>query len=685
MFRPISIRIKNLTSHKDTYYEFKQGVPQLIFGKNLDDPGQKGNGSGKSGFIEALSIAITGSSIRTKFLRRLITRGQDELSVELLLNNIKNNKDLQIIRKIHKSEHKSQECTVKYGNDQIVLSKVTDYTGWILDEIGISEEDFKTYYLITMENYKPFFSLTDASKKVIVNRFSGANKIDSVDDFIKSDSLLKGKEIYEVEKKLSNEEAKRGVYVEQIEALKKRISPEVKFEQTSSKERLIKTIEEGLIQREEKLLVEIGKEEKIKLDILTLSLEIDEEWKKKKDSQLIVENGKLGKYKESKVNITLNYNVKYTDLKNKVTAQELLITKQKEILKVSQQEVSSMENLVASSIDCPKCNHTFVLHADDFNVNEAITVSLPKLESIVTGNKLKLKELENGLTILDANKKVIQEEEEIEETELNQLIKTLELVIENIRTELQIFNSKKNELFSKREELKTQENTVKRLETEYTEKLQEIEKLKEEIISINANNNADTKEIDEKIISSENETKLLTTKLFNVRKEKQDIDSWLINFKNFKSELANKSIKNIQDYTTLFLKSFGTNLSVKLEGYKVGAGGKIKEEIDTIILRDGFPIDTYDTFSRGERTRIDFANIIGQQELINLNSKNGLDLLIVDEILDSFDSLGIELIMKSILDLGKTIFIVSQIEVNSMKDNTLVIVKENKESKVVSN
>ena len=87
MYKPKRLTLKNITTHAETVFEFRQGVPTVIVGKNLDDLGQKGNGSGKSGFIEGVAIAITGSPVRDASNKEIVRRGCESGEVELVLEN----------------------------------------------------------------------------------------------------------------------------------------------------------------------------------------------------------------------------------------------------------------------------------------------------------------------------------------------------------------------------------------------------------------------------------------------------------------------------------------------------------------------------------------------------------------------------------------------------------------------
>jgi DNA repair protein SbcC/Rad50 len=136
----------------------------------------------------------------------------------------------------------------------------------------------------------------------------------------------------------------------------------------------------------------------------------------------------------------------------------------------------------------------------------------------------------------------------------------------------------------------------------------------------------------------------------------------------------------------MYLEKMRCNLSVKLEGYKVNKDGSIREKVTPIILRDGEQegSGSYRKFSGGERAKIDFAMIVALQTLINNNCENsGLDLLWIDEVTESLDGRGLENLIESVRDLGKTILVTSHVTHESHHDNILTIEKVNGKSRIL--
>jgi DNA repair exonuclease SbcCD ATPase subunit len=111
----------------------------------------------------------------------------------------------------------------------------------------------------------------------------------------------------------------------------------------------------------------------------------------------------------------------------------------------------------------------------------------------------------------------------------------------------------------------------------------------------------------------------------------------------------------------------------------------LREKITSNILRDGFQEGSFFKFSGGEKSRIEIATISGLQQLINFNTNSGgLDILMIDEILESVDGKGIQLIAKSANKLNKTIGLITHVNVPSESDYKIVTIeKRNQISKII--
>lgn len=680
MFIPVSIHIKNLTSHTDTFFEFKQGESVLVNGINLDDIGQEKNGSGKSGLTEAISLAITGKTIRDATNRDLITDFKDSGEVIFILFNSSLQKNLNIHRTIF-ADSNPQTCKVWYdGEKPIVKANVLHYATWILEEIGISEDDFFSYYIITKENYKPFFSITDGSKKTIVNRFSGANEIDKVEPLIKNDLLVQERQKINIDQKIAVERSRLSIFkddllelnsqsnsnsikeakilkLKEIEGLKEELSSATQSTASNQKEviNLSTKINNFINQYEEQIKVLKVTEEGLEISIRQFKAEIE--------------------------TIEDTENIKVNNINIKVKSKETELKSVKIELNQIEREIQNLENQLLDSISCPHCYKEFNLQDEKLDIDKTRDRTIPDLkyqkevfekETLNIDKEIKDLELEikNLKNLITEKTKNIRENISLEQTKLTAFTIKIKDLVQKKKEEDRILEEL---VKSKNSKIKLETSLIKNEEDFNTQ----INIILNSITKLGIVDQDKILELESKIITSQQNLLELEEGLQVIVDEISRLTTWQLNFKKFKSYLANKSLSNISDYTNLFLNKIGSQLSITLDGYRLLSDGKLKEELTTIVNRNGLVVGKYGRFSGGERGRIDFSNILGLQEICNLNAKNGLDLLLLDEALDSLDGLGLGLLMEGTFELSKTIMIISQVSIKSSIVTTLKVIKQN--------
>lgn len=733
MYKPKQLVLRNFLSHRESIFHFKEGKAVLVVGQNLDKEGQKGNGAGKSSLNEGISVAISGQSIRDCKPRELIRRGSDEGEVEIILHNTIYGTNLRIWRKLYLSSSKSSECKI-WEDDKEVLDcpDINSYNKFIWTMLGITKEDFFSFYLITKENYVPFLTVGDGKKKEIINRFSGANVVDKTDEIVKQESSTLQLQITDEEKKIIQSQSKQQLLQEQLVELQNEFSDEKIIEKKKGIEKEIeetenlKSLTTITITEQELVLVEIEKKllsikdegeekevENFKLEIQKLSTQ--------KDTNLLLSREVVEEFKveiDEIKDTELTCNLEKKEISDKYEVERSRV---EEVFKKSENEIrdskvektkekEELENKLAGAISCPKCSHEFTLRFNDFNVQEGekrrdelvslileddlksktltenYKQQLKKLEDSYLEQKKELEDIINSLEEQkkEVNERIVQKREKyVKEIELlDKKIFEINQTINTINTKVENKNNEKSQLKSKIESQKLLISNNSSILQQYQQK---IENLFFSIENLSKKDTVKEDSLRNQIIVESEKERVVKVELDSLIVKKQEVDEWLINFKNFKSHLANQSIKNISDYTNLFLQSLESNITINVEGYKMMSNKKLKEEITVSVYKNGLEEGSYGTFSAGERGRIDVCCILGLQELINLNtSSGGLDLLICDEVLDSIDELGMELLINSLQSLGKTIMIVSQNQINSLKENTIIIQKENKISTIIS-
>ena len=106
-----------------------------------------------------------------------------------------------------------------------------------------------------------------------------------------------------------------------------------------------------------------------------------------------------------------------------------------------------------------------------------------------------------------------------------------------------------------------------------------------------------------------------------------------------------------------------------------------KKSVDTleIVVSDGNTLRMYETYSGGEKFRIDFACHIGMAKFLTKRAGASIDFLIIDEGLGSQDDFSKQKFVESIMSLNglfKQIMVVTHIQdLQNVFDNRILVQK----------
>lgn len=214
-------------------------------------------------------------------------------------------------------------------------------------------------------------------------------------------------------------------------------------------------------------------------------------------------------------------------------------------------------------------------------------------------------------------------------------------------------------------------NLVEVDEVRVQEKKKLIEQIKSEVLE-----KKDLSSYKKNIDIANEKIEKIDNQIINQNSKISKNTQWIQRFKDFKMFLAMEQLKNIQSSANDVLKKMGSDLRLMIEGFKKGANGKIKEEITPYIFRDEMEFFTF--YSEGEKARCEISLILALQSMINTTKKyGGMQFLLIDEVLESVDSLGIESITSSISFLKQSILIVTHVPKLNEDISQIRIVKEN--------
>lgn len=612
MWTPKRLLIKNLLAYEKSEYLFRDGEAVMINGINLFDEGQKSNGSGKSAILEALAIALTGTLLRDTTIKELVRDGQDEAEIELELYNTLTKKSLIIWRSIYNNSKSGKLELTLDGKPVGDMVSVRDGNAMILNWLGISREDLLNYYLINKENYTPFLKMADAKKKEMIGRFSQANLIDPVIEECGIDLKRTSDEILSINTQIERKTAQLEVYQEQLEQEKK---PKGNLVEIEALRQEIKTLQQEF-EEKKKQLPSINEE----IDRLQKRLEI-----------LPTEpKGDIEKIE--------------TDIQKLEEDRELLVKEREEIV----QERAKHKKNVLGKVECPECQHSF--NPADPQANIA------KSQKVVDKARELILEIDQEGKDLVIKLNSLKDQQTVYQNEKRRLQKVRNELEDSLSSQKKTFNIKEQALDLIQHKIEKREESISTL-------------------SLTQVNTTKILEIEEKIDQIGLEVEELDDSLTVKMKEKSKIEEMKMTFVKFKTHLSNKAIGSIEAHVNQHLQKTKTSIEVQLDGYKETRKGEIRENITATIRRNGTE-SSFGRMSSGEKARIEIAFVLAPQSIINSQCESGgLDLVFLDEILESVDSEGIEGIMTALDSLGKTILVITHATFDSIYDKQVTITK----------
>ena len=372
--------------------------------------------------------------------------------------------------------------------------------------------------------------------------------------------------------------------------------------------------------------------------------------------------------------------------------------------------IDELSNKLAGSITCPKCGHEFLVAQPNFDI-EAGTKELRLRQqqlSEINGNieaeqnsseeaEMQQSKLNSERRTLDSDRSRWEQElsdheravcsatSEVERAEHNRKRTKAEVAamqdeIDNIRRKAfdEFFGNidERNATLSRErrkivEDIRSAECAIETLQ----ETIREVNEMAAEDLTLSLR----------KTLEQEKQRSMETAKRkFEVDDKVRALEVQRERFVQFKTYLANTKIEALSRITNEFLIGIGSDIRIRFDGYTVLKSGKVREKISISLLRDGVDCGSFGKFSAGEAARVNLATILAMQKLVNANcdDEKGLDLLVLDEILEAVDEAGLSSMFDALNALGSTVLVVSHGNVAEGYPHKLVITKENGESRI---
>lgn len=655
--QPIRLKIKDFLSFAELDYSF-DGGPVLLVGENRTDEGQENNGSGKTSIQSAIEKCLLDYTSRKRVRDvNLIRRGCSSSTVELWINCPIRKEVLHIKRTLKKAGSNKLELDV--NEKPVSFSSVNDGNDFIIKWIGISKEDISNYYIVNKERFSSFFTSSNTQKLQLLGRFSNTSFLDELDTDLKNEVSRLEKKKNDLVFKKSNLEGKEAVLSSQInltgeDSFEKSKQERISVLQSSIDRNieLIKVKENGIESANEEISKRDESIRSTSNDIATIT-------------ETIAANTKKLRSIESQVN---EIEVKLSSAK--------LTEKEKDAglreMKATDIEVKSMLKQIklalAGVITCPKCGHEFLLNSDksvaELRTDEKEVLSLEKI------TQQQIKSLQSALDDLHAQvlkyRAAFSEKMEVND-DINKTLQANKRLAERLETNL---SSYRNERDWHTNRIATLNNEISELKKENVLLKKQVKEVSQEKFE-----NSQLLELQQRLDSVVKERVATEEQIESYQSEIDDVQAWAIHFKEFRMYLANMGVKEIQFNCNEILKNMRSDLRVSIDGFKQKADGTLKDEITPTIIRD--EALAFDSFSGGERGRLEYAMILAQQKIINAtNPFGGLYFLFTDEIAEGIDALGLKLLVDSLNNFSFPILMTTHVINQSVGSHTLKVIKE---------
>lgn len=367
-------------------------------------------------------------------------------------------------------------------------------------------------------------------------------------------------------------------------------------------------------------------------------------------------------------------------------------------------DIATMHKQLAGVIICPNCQHEFTLAGDvdiadtrlriqdrEGEVNDILATiedNQQKIEDYTSKGREARKsqnELNESKSVWSDNLTKAYTEVQGLARELSDLNRQMQELSNQINTLNKAIEDSRKNLFDDAfeildEAIKSQENKAKQAELNINNANGAIQSYEESIRDIEKSSETDV--IETLKASKRKYEKELTAAISEKESIKQKLNAYKVQestFVEFKTYLANTKIGALSHITNEFLEAIGSDIRIAFSGFTVLKSGKIRDKISISLLRDGVDCGSFDKFSEGEKARVALANILAMHKLTNLNCNDdkGLDLLVLDEILDATDEQGLTNIFHALNQLQITALVVTHIGIAENYPYKVVVNKRN--------
>lgn len=630
---PKYIKVENFASYINETLNFNEwGNIVALMGEN---------GSGKSSILHMITTAVfyrcPGVDAKGSGMDELIHEGADSFKIEycFTMNNI----EYLIIREKSK---KSQSLKL-FIDGQDHTGKLSETQKKINDIIKMDYETFMDTVIIGQGESASFMKKSSNERKKIIAQILRLDKYDVLESYtkeikkeLKSDITITEMKINELYDFIKNKEQLQSSIVEysnEIKLLDKSIEDKEKEYQVELEEKTkykqLQKQQESIISRKNQIdmnlknsQLEIEKYKKFEVEIKNVLSKKDETYKQINNINEQIENNdlELSKLRETKV-------IKET--KSKMLNQTIDELKGKFI---------KLKNY--DQCDCQFCGQNISTQYKTQYLNDIKQEGCKNQEelALITNELTQLEQKINTLVLNNRELKQRLNNLEMFKTKISQA----EIKIESVQSKLLDLNTRVNELLNEQNELS---------QIEIVDIQNKV--FNDEYIKFELN------ELRRKLTFNNTQIGIIENKLNDIAKYEIEYDNTKVKYDNMKDKLyvyeelqkawgkngiqaiiIDNILPQIEDEINKYLKILSDDkIFIKFITQKESKNGNKSETLE-IIVSDSKGARSYERYSGGQRTRIDFACHIGMSKFLAKRSGANIDLFMVDEGIGTLDESG---------------------------------------------
>lgn len=671
---------QNFLSLRDIELELDERGLVLICGENRDNPDFQSNGAGKSSITESLAYVLYGRTMRG-------IRGDDVVN-NVSKKNCKVMLDIEDddgtqyrISRFRKHSQQGNKFYLYCNGKDITPKSEADFTQFIVNLLQMDYLTFTSSIMYSSSSFK-FSSATDSELKAAFDTLLGFDIYKDCQDEAKS-------ELRVVQSKIDDISGKVDTCNSEISRVESEVEEAIvnQSEFNDSVQQEITEIEESIAENDETIKsIESEIEEvddalsELDSDIETLESLVDKSKKAVEKSQEIsdeLSNCKdlLAKYDKD----VTRADAEISKMQSKIESNDSMIsrlTSKKSSLEAKIKDVTS-----SIGTPCPTCGQPLTedsvasaiseLEAQIKELDEEITEYTESSDEL----KSKISELEESKNTTESNKTDIQARID----ELSSLYKKsskLRDKYQELVQRLSELNKDKNTYVVKKEKLSGKIELLKDRINNSNKTIESKKSMSNPYDSIIDNLNQKRQKLEESIKGHQEVLK-------TYEDERKLCDFWCKAYSNsgIKSLLLDDVTPYLNRQANKYLRKLSSDhMEIVFSTQSTLKSGEVREKFSVeVINSDGG--SSYASNSSGEKKRVDIAINLALQSLVASRSNKKLNLIILDEILDSLDDAGVEHIMSLLQEISNdksSVFVISHNDsIKSVFTNTITVVKEN--------